>query len=267
MTADTDEEIAQLVEAVCYSVMWAIFLIWGFLVGANLPGFFGKVASPKRGTPRTVLYALAAGSFVAALGLWVLSEEGGDVVRSDGRTGEYSRQIAIGLASIAMVYAYAMYSRFTHSAMIISVFFVFVMYACLAFTTLTPSDTLQAIFLAFWLASLISLGLFGWSSIAIHGTWIYGNYVAGVLFLVFALLQGLWLILSEQVAREISTTVEAGLYTATDIFMLAIFGLILGFTFPGTRPLFTRSDVSAQIRSKAPKGSFTNVRGQNLRQR
>jgi hypothetical protein len=251
MTADTNEEIAQLVEAACYSLAFLVFGVWGLLVGGYIPGFYGRKSSPKRQAHRTVLWAVAAGAFAGAYGLWVLSEEGGDFIRSDGRTAEYARQIAIGVASLAMVYAYAVYSRYTASGTRLALFFTFALYLFATLTTVTSNDILQWISLSFWLVALIVLALFGFASINIHPTWIYGNYIAGFIFLVFVMLQGLWLILSEQVAREISTTVEAALYTGTDIILLGAFGLIVGFTFPASRALVGRGgNGSIQMRQR-----------------
>jgi hypothetical protein len=247
MTADTNEEIAQLVEASVYSLAFLVFGVWGLLVGGYMPGFAGRKTSAKRQAHRTVLWSICTGAFAAALGIFVLSEEGADFVRPDGRTSEYGRQIAIGVASLAIVYAYGIYSRYTASATRIALFFTFALYLCATLASVTSNYILWWIFFSFWFAALVILGLFGFTSINTYPTWIYGNYIAGFLFLVFVVLQGLWLILSEQVARQISTTVEAGLYTATDVLLLGAVGIIMGFTFPATRALVGRDGTSIRM--------------------
>ena len=250
MTADTNEEIAQIVEAACYSLAFVVFGAWGLFIGGYIPGFYGRKSSPKRQAHRTVLWSIAIGAFAAALGIWVLSEHGADFIRPDGRNSEYGRQIAIGIASLALVYAYSIYSRYTAASTKIIAFFTFALYVCATLASVTSNSILWWIFFSFWLVCLVIVGLLGFTSINIHPTWIYGNYIAGIIFLAFVALQGLWLILSEQVARQISTTVEAGLYTATDIILLVAVGLILGFTFPITRALVNRAGTSIKMQQR-----------------
>ena len=267
MTASTNAEIAQIVEAGCYSFAFIIFGIWGLFVGGNVPGFLGRLHSGKKTTHRAILWSLAAGSFFAAGGIWLLSEEGADFVRSDARTSEYGRQIAIGVIALAIAYAYAMYSRYTHASTMIVTFFVFCMYACFTFASITSNSTHWWILFSFWFVSLLTVGILGFTSINIRPTAIYGNYVAGFFYLVFSVLQGLWLILSVQISRNLSISVEAGLYTATDILMLAVVGLIIGITFPGTNILVNSRGVSVIAEGKLLNKGFVNARGVQMRQR
>lgn len=237
MTADDTVEITQIVEASAYSLTSIILLVWGFVVGGYIPGFFGRMASPKRHAHRKLLWVMGLGAFFAAFGIWVLSEDSGAFVRTDGENSEYSRQIAIGLASIALAYAYAIYSNFTHPSTVLFSIMVIAIYAFATFATLTVQTVMWWICFAFWFAALIAASIFGWVNIRIEPTWIYGNYAVGVIFIIFVILQGLWLILSQQVSKQISLEVESGLYTATDIVLFWAVSLCLGFTYPGTRTL------------------------------
>ncbi len=268
MTADTGQEIAQIIEAASYVFGAVVFLIAGIAVGGYIPGFIGRKTSAKRTTHRTLLLSLSAGAFFASYGIWSLSEEGADFVRPDGQTSEWGRQVAIGIASLAIIYAYSMYSRYTHSAMLIMMFVTTAMYAFMTFASISSNSTQWWIALSFWFVSLVYLGVFGFMSINIKPTWIYANYVAGALFLVFAILQGLWLILSVQVGGEISLVVEAGLYTATDILLLGIVGLIMAFSFAETEKMVNGSGENIDSNNRMPsQRQVRNARGMRLRQR
>lgn len=267
MTADTNAEIAQIVEAACYSFGFVIFGIYGLIVGGYMPGFMGRKSSAKRTTHRAILWILAAGSFFAAGGIWLLSEHGADFVRSDGKTSEYGRQIAIGIVSLAIVYVYAMYSRYTHAGTLIILFFVFCMYLSTTLASITTTNIHYWILFSFWGVSLVTAGVFGFTNINIQPTYVYGNYIAGFMFLVFATLQGLWIILSQQITRSLSLTVEAGLYTATDILMLVVVGLIMAFTFPMTKRLVNSTGTSVNVEGSLRVQGFQTVRNAKMRKR
>jgi hypothetical protein len=68
----------------------------------------------------------------------------------------------------------------------------------------------------------------------------YFNMIAAGLLYLFVVLQGVWLILSQQVTASISLITEAGLYAAFGPGMLIFVGVALGFTYSATESLWTK---------------------------
>jgi hypothetical protein len=243
----TNVEIAQYVEAGVETFMGLVFGIWGLWAGGFIASFMGRVSSPRRRWHRYLLYILSLGSFVMGAFMWLTVEGAVDCTtgcRTDGINAEYGRQIGYGVGATAVVIAMAVYGQFTMAAGSVSAICMFLTYVMTFLGTFYGASTnLTWVIFVYW-AFFICLGSYNtFVSWGIKPNVFYSNLFAAGLLYLFVILQGLWLILSQQVVGSFSLLTEAGLYAAFGPGMLIFVGVLLGFTYSSTVALWFKKHV------------------------
>lgn len=233
-----DAQIAQYIEAGVESLIAVIFAFWGAWVGGLIEVFIGRKVTSSRERHRYILWSIALGALIISFSIFLLTQRGGVVTRSDGVDAEYVRQIGIGFAVASIVYAFGQYAQYTFSAQALSVVLVVLTYACATFATLTTTTDIYWIVFAFWLFGVLAGGYLTFVSQRIRNVYFYLNIVIWFLIWIHVILYGLWLILSVQVADIINVTTEAILYAVFDCLIFLSAGLLIGITFSGTESLF-----------------------------
>jgi len=240
----TNAEIAQYVEAALESFMGVVFLLWGWRAGGLIYSFIGRKSNRRRAAHRYMMYAMAIGAFFMGAFMWITVEGGLDCTtcRADGVNAEFGRQIGYMIGATSVVVALAIYGQFTWAALTVSaVLMMFTFTTTLLATFYGATTDLRWVLFVHW-AFFIVLGAYNTSvSWGIEPAAFYANYVASFVLYTFVILDGLWLILSQQVTASFGLTTEAALYAAFGPGMFIIAGIILALTYVSTKPLFAHN--------------------------
>jgi len=247
----SNAEIAQYVEAGVETLFGIIFVVWGLFIARYMSTFLGRKSDYRRSRMKYILYILGLGCFIMSASIWILSQGGGTVVRTDGVTSEYGRQIGYAFGATAVAIALAIYGKFTLAGGSITAISMLLTFTAATLASVSTSTHLYWVIMSFW-GFFIVVGAFSvFLGFGIKPTPWYSNFIAAGLLYLYVILSGLWLILGPQITDSFSHLTETALYTATGILMLAI-GFILAISYTSTRSLFEQKPNAPKKDSNYP---------------
>ena len=230
-------EVAYLLDGLVHVAVSVVLVVIGLVIGWNV-GLNSTQDEKKRRRHRGILWSIAIGALLFSVGMFFMVEETGFYTRSDGVVTVAAGWFARAVLAAFVVWALLESIYMTLSNTMIVIVVVLASYGGAILCNYVSTDETFAISLVawgvFWLTAAVLTVI--WTNTK-RQAYLLGYISIGHVYL-FALLQGLWLVLGDTVAdvSGFNRTTEAYLLFATDVLFTGGATVLIGLAYFGNQP-------------------------------